>query len=209
MRTDGVLRSDTGLLRTTATGLVWLLPFVGLRRSEIQGLTWDRLDLDRRILRVEVQLRDDGTLDPGLKTPKSRRTVSLPERAAKALKECKLACPPNPLNLVFPAPRGRPQSRCQTYRIWRKACSDAGLAGLDLHDLRHSFATWQLSAGVNPKWVSDQLGHEKPSITLDTYTHLLPSEDDQATLKIAAWYDSQPRSEVSGHMGATPAVITV
>ena len=190
--------------------MIWLMPFVGLRRSEIQGLTWEHVDLDGGTLRVEQQLREDGTLDKALKTSKSRRTVCLPDRAIKALRAWKLACPPNWLDLVFPTQRGLPQSKSQFYRVWHKACEGSELKGLDPHDLRHTFATWHLAAGVNVKWVADQMGHENPSITLDTYAHLLPTEDERAASKVQEWYDSQPGAANStAHMLPTKAVTAV
>jgi integrase len=51
-----------------------------------------------------------------------------------------------------------------------------------LHDLRHTHATLALQAGVHPKVVSGRLGHATVSITLDTYSHAIPSRRSQASL---------------------------
>lgn len=186
--------------------MVSVMPFIGLRRSEVQALTWGLVDLGAGILRVEYQLREDGRLDPNLKTSKSRRIVSLSDRVVRELRQWRLECPPNALDLVFPSQRGLPQNSAQFYRIWRRAVAAAELDGLDPHDLRHTFATWNLSAGCNPKWVADQMGHEKTSIMLDVYAHLLPSADEEAALKIESWYENQATSEVSAHILPTEAV---
>jgi len=185
--------------------MVSVMPAIGLRRSEVQALTWAMVDLNAGSLRVEFQLREDGRLDPELKTEKSRRIVSLPDRIVKELREWKLECPPNALDLVFPSQRGLPQNSAQFYRIWKKAVAAAQLDGLDPHDLRHTFATWNLSAGCNPKWVADQMGHEKTSIMLDVYAHLLPSADEEAARKIESWYGNQATFEISSHILPTEA----
>lgn len=54
-----------------------------------------------------------------------------------------------------------------------------------VHDLRHSYATAALAANVSAKVVSERLGHAKVGITLDVYSHVLPSMDEQAALTVA------------------------
>jgi integrase len=169
---------------------IW--PFVGLRRSEMQGLTWSEVDLADRRMRVRYQLREDGTLDMTLKTAKSVRTVYLTDRVVRELAAWKLASRPNDLNLVFPTPSGLPQScKPQFYAVWNRACASAGLEGCNPHDMRHAFATWSLQAGENPKRVADQMGHEKTSMMLDTYLHLLPEESPMGPSKVEQWYESR------------------
>ncbi len=56
----------------------------------------------------------------------------------------------------------------------------AGLPEIRFHDLRHTCATLLLSKNVNPKIVSEMLGHASIAITLDTYSHVLPNMRDQA-----------------------------
>jgi integrase len=53
------------------------------------------------------------------------------------------------------------------------------------HDLRHTFATLALQAGVNPKVVSEILGHANIGITLDTYSHAVPSMQEEATERVS------------------------
>jgi integrase len=60
----------------------------------------------------------------------------------------------------------------------------AGLPRIRLHDLRHSYAVASLTAGIHPKVVSERLGHA--TITLDTYSHVLPSMDEAAASTVAA-----------------------
>jgi integrase len=56
----------------------------------------------------------------------------------------------------------------------------AGLPQIRFHDLRHTCATLLLSKNVNPKIVSEMLGHSSISITLDIYSHLLPDMQEKA-----------------------------
>jgi integrase len=68
-----------------------------------------------------------------------------------------------------------------------------GLARIRLHDLRHSYATAALAAGVSPKIVSERLGHASVAFTLSQYTHLLPGLDrDAASQKRARTVWSGP-----------------
>ena len=60
----------------------------------------------------------------------------------------------------------------------------AGLPAIRFHDLRHTYATLALSAGVHPKVVSDRLGHSTISITLDTYSHVLPELAEQEATRM-------------------------
>lgn len=60
----------------------------------------------------------------------------------------------------------------------------AGLPKVRLHDLRHSHATLLLGAGVHPKIVSERLGHSTITLTMDTYSHVLPTMQDEVTKKL-------------------------
>ena len=64
--------------------------------------------------------------------------------------------------------------------LFRQLLKDAGLPTMRFHDLRHCAATILFVAGVNPKVIQELLGHSNISITLDTYSHLLPSMQDEA-----------------------------
>ncbi len=61
---------------------------------------------------------------------------------------------------------------------------EAGLSGIRLYDLRHSCATILMAAGENPKIVSERLGHSNINLTLDTYSHVLPNMQREATEKL-------------------------
>ncbi len=73
-----------------------------------------------------------------------------------------------------------------TARSFKPILTRAKLPNIRLHDLRHTCATLLLSKGVHPKFVQELLGHATISITLDTYSHVLPSMGDQAATAMEA-----------------------
>ncbi len=75
-----------------------------------------------------------------------------------------------------------PQSLSQAFERDAKA---AGLPLIRFHDLRHSYATVALSAGIHPKVVSERLGHSSISVTLDCYSHVIPALEEEAASRIA------------------------
>jgi integrase len=83
-------------------------------------------------------------------------------------------------NFVFPNIYGRYLDSTIIHRLFKKLLADAGFPDMRFHDLRHSAATILLSMGVHPKVVQELLGHSQISITLDTYSHVLPSVQKEA-----------------------------
>ena len=82
---------------------------------------------------------------------------------------------------MFASEDGEPlDRRYLTSRRFKALQKRAGLPELRFHDLRHTSATLLLSKNVNPKIVSEMLGHAIIAITLDTYSHVLPKMRDQA-----------------------------
>ena len=73
------------------------------------------------------------------------------------------------------------------------ACERAGVPKIRLHDLRHTWATLALQAGIHPKVVSERLGHATTSITLDIYSHVQPELDSHAATAVAELFgDKKP-----------------
>ena len=70
--------------------------------------------------------------------------------------------------------------------VWEQAGrTKGGLPAIRLHDVRHSYATAALAAGIPAKIVSERLGHANVQITLDTYSHVIPGLDEQAAATVA------------------------
>ena len=134
-----------------------------------------------------------GYLESEPKTKSSRRRIELPAVAIEALKEhcvnqekvrIKAGERWNERGIVFTNKYGsflRPDTVLDTFHQLLK---DAGLPPMRFHDLRHSAATILFVAGVNPKVIQELLGHSKISMTLEIYSHVLPSMQQEATSKM-------------------------
>jgi integrase len=166
----------------------------GMRLGELLGLRWADVDLDRGSVAVVATLR---TI-PGMatafappKTTRSRRRVELSESVVAALSAHKVATIEERWragqlwqdhDLVFPNVLGRPRNPSNIIRAFHPLLERAGLPRIRFHDLRHTAATLMLGRGVHAKLVSDMLGHASIGITLDTYSHALPSMHREAAL---------------------------
>jgi integrase len=87
--------------------------------------------------------------------------------------------------LLFVWANGRPLHPDTITALFRKHCSAAGLPRIRLHDVRHSYATAALKAGVPPKIISERLGHATVAFTMQTYTHVIPGMDESAATTVA------------------------
>jgi integrase len=153
------------------------------------GLKWTDIDLDASTLSVQRSLDKDGTFNPP-KRNKSRRTIKLTPQAAEALKahrarqneeRLQLGSLWEDRGLVFPNRSGKPMNADNLYhRGFKPLLKRAELSGFTFHSLRHTCATLLLSKNVNPKIVSEMLGHATISQTMDTYSHVMPGMGDVA-----------------------------
>ncbi|WP_051362659.1 tyrosine-type recombinase/integrase [Amycolatopsis thermoflava] len=172
----------------------------GLRPSELRGLEVGHVDFLRRVVRVEQQLirtKTHGMHIAKVKTKTSLRTVEVPQLVLDELARHIQEFPPHPLELtdarnprkiqrrearlLFTSPTGQPVTDGSTWqKPWKAAVSGAGLpADFGLHGLRHYFATSLIHAGKSVKVVQMALGHANPTITLNTYVHEWPGQDDR------------------------------
>jgi integrase len=165
----------------------------GLRRGELLGLRWDDTDLDRGTLRVgRALVREGGRHVVGeTKTRRGRRLVNLTPRTVAALKahrkrqleeRVRFAGLYKDQGLIFATNVGTPLNpENLVKRSFKPLLAKAGLPEIRFHDLRHTCATLLLGRGVHPKIVQELLGHATIAMTLDTYSHYLPSMGDQAS----------------------------
>ncbi len=162
----------------------------GMRRGEILGLRWADLGPDLKQAQVRRTLHTTGR---GLqfsepKTRRSRRAVALPEflrpfleraRSEQALRRSRIKAWQD-LDLVIDRVDGAPLNPDTLSSRWRLFLKRTGLPHVRFHDLRHAHATLLLLKGVHPKVVSERLGHASVGITLDLYSHVLPSMQQDA-----------------------------
>jgi len=86
--------------------------------------------------------------------------------------------------LVYCNADGTPYKPSSLTSTFRSLLEGTNLQGLRFHDLRHTHATQLLRQGIHPKVVSERLGHATVSITLDTYSHVLPGMQEDAAAKV-------------------------
>ncbi|MGM2838725.1 site-specific integrase [Bacillus cereus group sp. Bce002] len=87
------------------------------------------------------------------------------------------------LDLVVCTEFGTPTHKSNIRRVFKSIIKKAEVPKIRFHDMRHTHATLLLLQGVNPKIVSERLGHADVRITLDTYSHLLPSMQKDTAIK--------------------------
>jgi len=163
----------------------------GMRQGEILGLRWKDVDFENGCVRITQTLSSDGKeLLPYTKTKSGSRTIDLPEETIMALKEHwlfirreKEARVYKDLDLVVCTEFGTPTHKSNIRRVFKNIIKQAGTPKIRFHDMRHTHATLLLLQGVNPKIVSERLGHADVRITLDTYSHLLPSMQKDTAIK--------------------------
>ena len=161
--------------------------FTGLRESELIGLTWDCVDFEKHTLRVYRQfVRIASGVDKGkmmytpLKNGKER-TITLTTTAMTVLQEAKRKQSAqrlragsswhNEYNMIFTRANGMFVRFKTLYVHFKDIVKDMGRPEVRFHDVRHTYATLSLQSNVDPKTLSEALGHATVAFTLDVYGH--------------------------------------
>jgi integrase len=171
--------------------------FTGLRASELRGLRWADVDLKRG----ELHVRQRADRYNAIGKPKSEageRSIPIGPVVLNTLKRWKLACPKGSADLVFPTTKGQLQHHKNIVRALGKVLVAAGVTTKTgapkysgLHALRHFYASWCINRRVDgglelpAKVVQERLGHASIVMTMDTYGHLFPRNDDDTELAAA------------------------
>ena len=158
---------------------------LGLRQGEILGLRWQDVDFEGKRLLIRFQLqRVEGRLqlvEP--KTPKSVRTLMLPQLAVSALAQHRARQEQErqlagtgwvETRMVFTTTIGTMLDPRNLLKAFYAILKSSDVPKVRFHDLRHSAATLLLTQGVHPRVVMDLLGHSSIAVTLDTYSHVIP-----------------------------------
>lgn len=153
--------------------------YTGLRRGELQALRWEAIELDAGLLRVTASWDRVA----GLVSPKSRageRTVPVPAVLARELQAHRLRQGCGGQGFVFSTTGERPFDPSNALRSAQRLWREAGLRPIGFHELRHTYASFMIAAGVNAKALSQFMGHSSISVTLDRYGHLMPGSEREA-----------------------------
>jgi integrase len=171
-----------------------LLATTGMRRGEALGLRWSDVELATgraSIVQTVIVVNHTATIGSP-KTDAGRRTVALDPGTVTALREHRKRQLAERMlmgegftdhGLVFCRPDGGPLHSERFSRTFTEQTARVGLPRIRLHDLRHTWATLALSAGVHPRVAQERLGHATVEITLGIYSHVTDGlHDDDATL---------------------------
>ncbi|NHN30170.1 tyrosine-type recombinase/integrase [Paenibacillus agricola] len=173
---------------------IFLAVMTGMRQGEILGLQWSDIDFDRSIINIRRSLKKDKSGYSPLKTASSRRTISISPMTVKILKELKervelekdfLGDGYKDNNLVVCTSLGTPAKASKVLHAWNRLCEKykpEGEPDITFHDLRHQSASIMLNDGTDIRVVSKRLGHSTVTTTLDVYSHLLPTAQENAAL---------------------------
>jgi integrase len=189
------------LLDATSTAEPNLRAFIefglyrGPRRSEILGLKWTDIDADAEVIRIRRRLREerlrskDGTYVVRLragkpKTPKSRRDLSLrgpigaTTRALRAdQNRRRLAAGPDwaDSGYLFTTTNGDPVYPSNMYRRYKELLATNNLPNISFHDLRRTWATLGMAAGIPIEQAQEALGHSRIETTKNIYVGAVPA----------------------------------
>lgn len=164
--------------------------YTGCRRAELLALTWDDIDFERFEISISkslLYLPSTGLFTDATKTEESNRTITISKEVIITLKnykdwqdeqKCFAESECQDGNYVFANMDGTPIRPDRITHLFSKFVKKNELPDISLHSLRHTSATLQIMGGVPVRAVADRLGHAKPSMTLDIYSHALKSGNE-------------------------------
>lgn len=176
----------------------------GLRRGEVLALKWDRIDLERGTLTVNLAM-EHPVSGIGYKPPKSRssrRTILLLPLTLAALRQhresqdrlrAEAGASYHDQSLVVAQPDGTPMTPGALTQCFRLFLFRSGLPLMRFHDLRHTHVALLIKQGTGMKAISTRLGHSGIGITMNTYGHLLPGIEEEAVSRLDQTLNSHAR----------------
>lgn len=166
--------------------------YMGLRRSELAGLQWPDINLEKNVMKIQRSMHRDkgyGIYYKCTKTESSKREISIPDRLAEQLREYKewwqihrpYYTDERFEFALFKSDSLMPYSP-NTYLNWlKKILKKANLTDVTFHSLRHTNISLQIMAGIDVKTVAGRVGHSQTSTTTDIYSHFLHTSDVKAS----------------------------
>lgn len=182
----------------------------GLRRGELLALRWQDVDLTEGVIHVRrdmVRTKQKGLVFQEPKTAKSRRSIPLPDDVVTALKSHKIRQAQEKLlagpayrdnGLVFCTEIGTPIEPRNFNRKFYQLRKKAGIEDVNLHALRHTYATRLLEKGVSLKVVQELLGHSKYDMTANVYSHVSPELKREAVAALNGTLRPKKKPSVGG-----------
>ena len=181
--------------------------YTGMRRSELLGLKWTDVDLmlgQVHVKRSLHHLKDGSYVFTQPKSARSRRTIDLSPSTISTIKEhhekqklerIMLGVPLTDDDLVFSHFDGKPLRPNTITRAWTMLAARAGVKVIRFHDARHTHASLMLKQGIHPKIVQERLGHASISMTLDTYSHVMPGLQQAAAESFDKLFNHKAKKE--------------
>jgi integrase len=164
-----------------------LLATTGMRRSEVLGLRWSDIDFEDCSVSIVRTLTvvDGRPVVTAPKTAASRRLVYLDTRTVTALRAHRDLSTVSRAAYVFQSGDGQPVNPASFSNTFDRLVARSELPRIRLHDLRHTYATLALRLGTHPVVLSERLGHTSIAVTIDRYSHVIPSIDRDAADVVA------------------------
>lgn len=168
----------------------FLAIYTGMRRGEILGLKWGDIDLENKTIHVKRSLAYipiKGYVLTSTKTRSSNRIIPISDlvvnelikyRKQQEIYKEQLGKQYQDEDFVICTETGSKQDPRNVLRALKRLITTSGVTKIRFHDFRHTHATILISSGVDVVKVSKRLGHANAKITLETYAHLVPNEDN-------------------------------
>lgn len=176
---------------------LWLAANTGMRRSELLGLKWTDIDLDKSTVSINRGLVAVGyeLHESRGKTANSRRSIDLDTttvdilRAWRQWMTAEETVRGGPSEHLFVTGDGQPVHPHSISQTFERIARNAGLPAIRFHDLRHTHATLLIKEGIPVKVVSERLGHATTAFTIETYQHVLPGMQADAAKRFGQLID--------------------
>lgn len=173
-----------------------ILYYTGLRKGEALALKWSDISFNNEKITINKTLtykyaKNSNSKNTYIitspKTNSSNRMVDIPQGLINLLQDYKKR-----MEMIYGKIKSddfvfgidRPLSLTTMDRYKNNACKNANVKQIRIHDFRHSHASLLISMNINPLFISERLGHKNVSTTLDTYSHLFPTNQKEIVLKL-------------------------
>lgn len=166
----------------------WLALQFGLRLGEVQGLLWDRIDFNNKVLHVEYAYYENKKKLSGLKTRSSYRSLPLSVQQIENLKEHKERQKVR-TNIVASTKDGNYLMGGNIRKTMQNICKNKNIKLITFHELRHTHATLFLEMNEHVKIVQQRLRHAKATTTLDIYSHVRPQVHQDSAQRFSDFFE--------------------